>query len=285
MYPTEKKGKYLGLENLSDQELRLLLWKDFAAFGEEGPDEELISSAMLVMQQRAGDRENSAEAVRALAEFHRNHDLNQTRRRPRGKHRENRKPVYLKVKRACSALAATACALLIFCAPVAHGSTILETMVNWKQSTFSFPDQKETGTVAVLTTPDYLKTVDAISSRTGASLLPTWYPEDTEVNCVEDNSSDSTLDYCILFSRGEQDFAISVLVYEEGNRPTSVYEKNKDSGSACYTDSGMPYYLMKNMEKSVAVWQGKTSEYCILGFLTTEEIQHMMNSIRMGDET
>lgn len=56
MHPTETNGKYPGLENVSDQELRWLLWKDFASFGEEGPDQELISSAMLVMQQRAGDR-------------------------------------------------------------------------------------------------------------------------------------------------------------------------------------------------------------------------------------
>ena len=284
IHPIEKEETYRRLEKLSDQELRSFLWKDFVAFGEEGPDLDLILNVTKVIQQRDENIENADDVESALAKFHSTYDLNPKRTFPKTKRHEKMQGVPPKVKRLVSTVAATACALIVFCAPVAHGSTILETMVNWKQSTFSPPNQQSSGTVAVLTTPDYLKVVDAVSTCAGSSLLPNWYPEDTVVNYVEENSSPNTLDYCISFSRGEKDFAISILVYDEINQPSSVYEKNRGSGSVCYPDSGMPYYLMKNLERSVAVWQGKTSEYCILGFLTTEEIQHMMNSIIIGDE-
>lgn len=197
IHSIEKEGTYSRLEKLSDQELQSLLWKDFVTFGEEGPDLDLVLNVTKVIQQRNGNIENTDDVESALAKFHSRYNLNEKITSPNTKKRGQVQIVPPKAKRLFSTIAATACAFLIFCAPVAHGSTILETMVNWKQSTFSLPNQQSSGTVAVLTTPDYLKVVDAVSTRAGSSLLPNWYPKDTVVNYVEDNSSENTLDYCI----------------------------------------------------------------------------------------
>lgn len=132
IHPIEKEETYRRLEKLSDQELRSFLWKDFVTFGEEGPDLDLILNVTKVIQQRDGKIENADDVESALAKFHSTYDLNPKRTFPKTKRHEKMQGVPPKMKRLVSTVAATACALIVFCAPVAHGSTILETMVNWK---------------------------------------------------------------------------------------------------------------------------------------------------------
>ena len=189
-----------------------------------------------------------------------------------------------KRKRWLTSVVAAACAVFVFCAPVAHGSTILETMTNWKQTTFSTPDQQEIGTVAVLTNPDYLKVVEAVENATGTALLPNWYPDGMTVEQVEDNSDDNLLSYVIVFSKEKQHFLLSVLTYDKNSAMNSMYEKNEDSGDVRYTSGGMPYYVMENLERTVVVWKDKTAEYNLSGFLTQDELEYMMNSIDTGDD-
>ena len=63
-----------------------------------------------------------------------------------------------------------------------------------------------------------------------------------------------------------------------------MYEKNEDSGDVQYTSSGMPYYVMENLERTVVVWKDETAEYSLSGFLTQDELERMMNSIDLGDD-
>lgn len=189
-----------------------------------------------------------------------------------------------KRKRWLTSVVAAACAVFVFCAPVAHGSTILETMTNWKQSTFSLPNQQESGTVAVLTNPDYLKVVETVKDATGTALLPNWYPDGTTVEQVEDNSNDNFLSYSIILSKAKQHLLLSALTYDKNSTINSMYEKNEDSGDVQYTSSGMPYYVMENLERTVVVWKDETAEYSLSGFLTQDELERMMNSIDLGDD-
>ena len=46
--------------------------------------------------------------------------------------------------------------------------------------------------------------------------------------------------------------------------------------------NGTPYYVMKNLERNVVIWQGDKEEYCLSGYLTDQEIERMMESISTG---
>lgn len=286
--PESQQGKYAYLEQLTTEELDELLRLDFNA-NEEDADPELVLAIMEVIMKREPEsipQIKPEETWKTFQARNLTEEPEQTTDEKAEQEEENIVEYRLprKRKRWLTSVVAAACAVFVFCAPVAHGSTILETMTNWKQSTFSLPNQQESGTVAVLTNPDYLKVVEAIKAYTDTPLLPNWYPDGTTVENVEDTSDDNSLGYVILFSKSKQDFLLSVLIHSENSSVNSTYEKDKESGDVRYTSSGMPYYVMENMERSVVVWQGKKAEYSLSGFLTQEELEHMINSIDLGDD-
>lgn len=284
-YPENKQGKYRYLEQLSTEELNELLRMEFNA-DEENADPELVLAIMEVIAEREPENTPPIRPEETWKTFQARNLTEQ----PEQTTEENAElenvveyQIPRKRKRWLTSVVAAACAVFVFCAPVAHGSTILETMTNWKQTTFSLPNQHESGTVAVLTNPDYLKVVEAVKAYTDTPLLPNWYPDGTTVDYVENNSVDGIVDYCVSFSRTEQDFSLYVLIYDENSSINSTYEKNEDSGSVQYTSDGMPYYVMKNLERTVVVWQRGNAEYSLSGFLTEEEIAYILNSIDLGD--
>lgn len=287
-YPEKQQGKDAYLEQLTTEELDELLRLEFNA-DEEDADPELVLAIMEVIAKREPEDIPPTDPEETWKTFQARNltkPSEQTTEDTNTKQEETiveYQPPHRR-KRWFASVVAAACAVFVFCAPVAHGSTILETMTNWKQSTFSLPNQQETGTVAVLTNPDYLKVVEAVKAYTDTPLLPNWYPDGTTVDYVENNSDDNVLSYCVSFTRAEQRFSLSVFTYNEGSSMNSTYEKNENSGSVQYTSGGMPYYVMENMERTVAIWQGDKAEYSLSGFLTEEEIADMLNSIDLGDD-
>ena len=287
-YPEKQQGNDAYLEQLSTEELEELLRLDFNA-DEEDADPELVLAIMEVIQKREPENIPPIQPEETWKTFQAR-NLTETPQRTTDEKADQEEetveeyPFPRKRKRWLTSVVAAACAVVVLCAPVAHGSTVLETMVNWKQSTFSLPNQQESGTVAVLTNPDYLKVVDAVKNATDTALLPAWYPDGTTVDFIEDNSMNGIVSYYISFSKAEQNFSLAVFVYREGDSVSTFHEKNENSGAVQYTSDGMPYYLMENMGQTVAVWQGKTAEYTLSGFLTEEEIANMLNSIDLGDD-
>lgn len=287
-YPKKQQGKYAYLEQLTTEELDELLRLEFNA-NEEDADPELVLAIMEVIAEREPEDIPPIDPEETWKTFQARNltkPSEQTTEDTNTKQEETvveYQPPHRR-KRWFASVVAAACAVFVFCAPVAHGSTILETMTNWKQSTFSLPNQQETGTVAVLTNPDYLKVVEAVKDAAGTALLPNWYPDGTTVDRVEDHSRDSVLGYYISFSKAEEEFSLFIIAYDTKSSMSSIHEKNETSGTIQYTSGGMPYYLMENLERTVAVWQGKTAEYSLSGALTKEEIKHMINSIDLGDD-
>lgn len=286
--PKNQQGKYAYLEQLTTEELDELLRLEFNA-DEEDADPELVLAIMEVIAKREPEDIPPTDPEETWKTFQARNltkPSEQTTEDTNTKQEETiveYQPPHRR-KRWFASVVAAACAVFVFCAPVAHGSTILETMTNWKQSTFSLPNQQETGTVAVLTNPDYLKVVDAVKNATDTALLPNWYPDGTTVDYVENNSDDNVLSYCVSFSRAENNFSLSVLMYDGNSSTNSTYEKNENSGFVQYTSDGMPYYVMENMDRTVAIWQEDKAEYSLSGFLTEEEIANMLNSIDLGDD-
>ena len=288
--PENKQGKYAYLEQLTTEELDELLRLDFNA-DEEDADPELVLAIMEVIMKREPESIPQIKPEETWKTFQARNLTEEPENEAEQEEKQEKVISFPqeyqlphKRKRWLTSVVAAACAVFVFCAPVAHGSTVLETMVNWKQSTFSLPNQQETGTVAVLTNPDYLKVVEAVKAYTDTPLLPNWYPDGTTVDYVEDNSDDNVLSYCVAFTRAEQRFSLYVLAYDEESSMNSTYEKNANSGAVQYTSDGMPYYVMKNVEQTAAIWQGDKAEYSLSGFLTEEEIADMLNSIDLGDD-
>lgn len=286
--PEKQQGKYAYLEQLTTEELDELLRLEFNA-DEEDADPELVLAIMEVIAKREPEDIPPIDPEETWKTFQARNltkPSEQTTEDTDTKQEETvveYQPPHRR-KRWFASVVAAACAVFVFCAPVAHGSTILETMTNWKQSTFSLPNQQESGTVAVLTNPDYLKVVDAVKNATDTALLPNWYPDGTTVDYVENNSDDNVLSYCVSFSRAENKFSLSVLMYDGNSSTNSTYEKNENSDFVQYTSDGMPYYVMENMDRTVAIWQEDKAEYSLSGFLTEEEIANMLNSIDLGDD-
>lgn len=284
--PKNQQGKYAYLEQLTTEELDELLRLEFNA-DEEDADPELVLAIMEVIAKREPEDIPPIDPEETWKTFQARNltkPSEQTTEDTNTKQEETiveYQPPHRR-KRWFASVVAAACAVFVFCAPVAHGSTILETMTNWKQSTFSLPNQQETGTVAVLTNPDYLKVVEVVKAYTDTPLLPNWYPDGTTVDYVEDNSLNGIVDYCISFTKGEQTYSLFIFMCGENDTMKSTYEKDTNSGSVRYTSNGMPYYTVKNLERNVVIWQGKMSEYCISGYLSEEEIEQMMDSIDLG---
>lgn len=288
--PENQQGKYAYLEQLTMEELDELLRLDFNA-NEEDADPELVLAIMEVIMKREPESVPQIKPEETWKTFQARNLTEEPENEAEQEEKQEKVISFPqeyqlphKRKRWLTSVVAAACAVFVFCAPVAHGSTILETMTNWKQTTFSTPDQQETGTVAVLTNPDYLKVVEAVENATGTALLPNWYPDGMTVEQVEDNSDDNLLSYVIVFSKEKQHFLLSVLTYDKNSAMNSMYEKNEDSGDVRYTSGGMPYYVMENLERTVVVWKDKTAEYNLSGFLTQDELEYMMNSIDTGDD-
>ena len=284
--PKNQQGKYAYLEQLTTEELDELLRLEFNA-DEEDADPELVLAIMEVIAKREPedippiDPEETWKTFQARNLTKPSEQITEDTDTKQEETVVEYQPPHRR-KRWLASVVAAACAVFVFCAPVAHGSTILETMTNWKQSTFSLPNQQESGTVAVLTNPDYLKVVEVVKAYTDTPLLPNWYPDGTTVDYVEDNSLNGIVDYCISFTKGEQTYSLFIFMCGGNDTMKSTYEKDTNSGSVRYTSNGMPYYTVKNLERNVVIWQGKMSEYCISGYLSEEEIEQMMDSIDLG---
>ena len=284
--PEEIRKTYPGLEALSVEELDDLLQEEFLLSDQDGPDTDLIQAILAEIQIKEGTTTPSEEAQASLEAFFADQDQREAApeeptvipfpHKPKKERTHHR-------KRWLPSVVAAACLVCFLCAPAAHGSTALESMINWKKSTFVL-SHGEGDTPPVVTDPEYRNILDTVNSRSEVPLLPTWYPEGTEVNYIEDNSNEYVFDCLINFVQGEQEFSMMIFIFDENSSISSTYEKNPGSGQVKYTKEGMPYYVMQNMDRNVAVWSTKTAEICISGYVSEKDIDRMVESIDVGDE-
>ena len=287
--PEEIRKTYPGLEALSVEELDDLLQEEFLLSDQDGPDTDLIQAILAEIQIKEGTTTPSEEAQASLEAFFADQDQREAApeeptvipfpHKPKKERTHHR-------KRWLPSVVAAACLVCFLCAPVAHGSTALESMINWKTSTFSIPKGEEpTGAVAVMTDPDYLEMLYTLQLYTDDSILPHWYPDGAKVEYVESYQLDTCLGYSVGLIDGDQRFSIGVeLLLDKRYEGNTVYEKNPGSGEVKYTKKGMPYYTMKNVERNVAIWKIGDAECHISGYVSERDIEHMIESIDMGDE-
>ena len=284
--PEEIRKTYPGLEALSVEELDDLLQEEFLLSDQDGPDTDLIQAILAEIQTKEGTTTPSEEAQASLEAFFA--DQAQREAVPEEPtvipfpHKPKKERTHHR-KRWLPSVVAAACLVCFLCAPVAHGSTALESMVNWKKATFVLPGGED-NKLPVVTDSEYLEVLDEVKSRSDVPLLPTWFPEGTELSSVEKNVDDELYVCCMFFTKGEQTFALDVYLYNEDTNITVTHEKNAGSGQVKYTKKGMPYYVMQNVDRNVAVWSTKRSDVSISGYLSEREIDRMIESIDVGDE-
>lgn len=284
--PEEIRKTYPGLEALSVEELDDLLQEEFLLSDQDGPDTDLIQAILAEIQTKEGTTTPSEEAQASLEAFF----ADQTQREAAPEeptvipfpHKPKKERTHHR-KRWLPSVVAAACLVCFLCAPVAHGSTALESMINWNKATFVLPGGED-NRLPVVTDPEYLEVLDEVKSRSDVPLLPTWFPEGTELSTVEKNADDELYVCCMFFTKGEQTFALDVYLYNEDTNITVTHEKNAGSGQVKYTKKGMPYYVMQNVDRNVAVWSTKRADVSISGYLSEREIDRMVESIDVGDE-
>lgn len=284
--PEEICKTYPGLEALSVEELDDLLQEEFLLSDQDGPDTDLIQAILAEIQIKEGTTTPSEEAQASLEAFFADQDQREAApeeptvipfpHKPKKKRTHHR-------KRWLPSVVAAACLVCFLCAPVAHGSTALESMINWNKATFVLPGGED-NRLPVVTDPEYLEVLDEVKSRSDVPLLPTWFPEGTELSTVEKNADDELYVCCMFFTKGEQTFALDVYLYNEDTNITVTHEKNAGSGQVKYTKKGMPYYVMQNVDRNVAVWSTKRADVSISGYVSERDIDRMVESIDVGDE-
>lgn len=299
--PKNTLGKYPWLEQLSTQALEDLLRQDFAA-GEGHSDPDFVTAILEVIAQRTPDEALPVDTDTAWASLRartldKPHDPAPTEEEPKEepfpapKRRRPRRPWVV---------AAVVCLLVCLLAVPVQGQSLLESLVSWTGSTFTFLPQEDTGeepaNLPSLADPSfsareefsddeiyskvvYQQVEEAVADLTDRPVLPTWYPEGSLLTRVEENPMDDGYNFTLVFSWNDTEFMVSVTVYNsEADMDILNYEKNEGSPEEYYV-TGIPHYIMGNMARNVAIWRNGTVECSIQGFLTVDQLKQMIDSI------
>ena len=308
--PKTLLGNYPGLEQLTTQQLEDLLRQDFAA-GEGHSDPDFVAAILEVIAQRTPDEALPVDTDTAWASLRartldKPHDPTPTeedpqvvpfpdpkppRQEPPAKSRRPRRPWVV---------AAVVCLLVCLLAVPVQGQSLLETLVTWTGSTFSFLPQEGTGeepaTLPSQADPDfssreafaddeayseavYPQVQAAVASLTDRPVLPTWYPEGSLLTRVEENPMDDGYSLTLVFSWDHTEFMVSVTVYNsEAEMDIQHYEKNEGNPEP-YTIHNISHYIMGNMDRNSAVWRNGPVECSLRGSLTVDQLKQMIDSI------
>lgn len=299
--PKNTLGKYPWLEQLSTQALEDLLRQDFAA-GEGHSDPDFVAAILEVIAQRTPDEALPVDTDTAWASLRartldKPHDPAPTEEEPKEepfpapKRRRPRRPWVV---------AAVVCLMVCLLAVPVQGQSLLESLVSWTGSTFTFLPQEDIGeepaNLPSLADPSfsareefsddetyskvvYQQVEEAVADLTDRPVLPTWYPEGSLLTRVEENPMDDGYNFTLVFSWDDTEFMVSVTVYNsEADMDILNYEKNEGSPEEYYVN-GIPHYIMGNMARNSAVWRNDTAECSIRGFLTTDQLKQIIDSI------
>lgn len=308
--PKTLLGNYPGLEQLTTQELEDLLRQDFAA-GEGYSDPDLVTAILEVIAQRTPDEALPVDTDTAWASLRartldKPHDPTPTEEDPKvvpfpdPKPPRQEPPAKSRRPRRPWVVAAVVCLMVCLLAVPVQGQSLLESLVSWTGSTFTFLPQEDTGeepaNLPSLADPSfsareefsddeiyskvvYQQVEEAVADLTDRPVLPTWYPEGSLLTRVEENPMDDGYYLVLVFSLNGNEFSVAVTVYDsEKEMDIRNYEKNEGSPEE-YPVHGITHYIMGNMARNVAIWRNGNVECSIQGFLTVNQLEQMIDSI------
>ena len=288
------------------QELENLLHQDFeASQGTLKPEDVLAIAEELNRRQTDTPTQETVqaswEAFRArIREGDRPAQEEKEVSPPSTANRPTGQPDRRKALRRGIAVAAVVCLMVCLLVVPVQGQSLLETLVSWTGNTFTFLPQGNTNedpaTLPSQADPffsareefsddeTYSKVVyqqveEAVADLTDRPVLPTWYPEGSQLTRVEENLMDDGYDLTLVFSLDGTEFTISFTFYNsKGDMDIRNYEKNEGSPEP-YTIHGISHYIMGNMERNSVIWRNGTVECGIQGILTEKQLKQMIDSI------
>ncbi|MCU6750077.1 Uncharacterised protein [uncultured Oscillibacter sp.] len=288
--PSDRNTAYPFLEQMRTEELEALLQQEFTAADGGEPDVDYIMAIMEVMKQRDANppaaevdvdaawrdfKENyqgqaSAYETEVLPERDSSHLDQITSPSPKKKSR-----------RILRAAVITAACIVILCgAASAFGFDILQAFADWTAETFGFvtPGQEE----AEAPQDDPYNTLRlAVSERTDLPVVPTWFPEDTElVGSISVVEQIGMIRLQGTFENSQEQFTIRIQIYDSvPEKYDGTYQIDSNSFEL-YEVDGITYYLMSNNDTNSVAWLNGVVEGHIQGHVSFDGLKKMVDSIQ-----
>ena len=288
--PSDRNTAYPFLEQMRTEELEALLQQEFTAADGGEPDVDYIMAIMEVMKQRDANppaaevdvdaawrdfKENyqgqaSAYETEVLPERDSSHLDQITSPSPKKKSR-----------RILRAAVITAACIVILCgAASAFGFDILQAFADWTAETFGFvtPGQEE----AEAPQDDPYNTLRlAVSERTDLPVVPTWFPEDTElVGSISVVEQIGMIKLQGTFENSQEQFTIRIQIYDSvPEKYDGTYQIDSNSFEL-YEVDGITYYLMSNNDTNSVAWLNGVVEGHIQGHVSFDGLKKMVDSIQ-----
>lgn len=160
----------------------------------------------------------------------------------------------------------------------AAGLDVFGAIGRWTEEKFHF----EIAPTSADGTTDY--TFQEAGNEKGFSknLIPTWYPEGFEAFEPKDNSVEDYVDsvYCQYINKEENRSYLAMVsrYYDSSSIESTVYEKD-ETEVEIYDHNGKNFYIMSNLDSKTATWSDGKVKIDIVGQLTTDEIEQIIDSI------
>lgn len=108
------------------------------------------------------------------------------------------------------------------------------------------------------------------------NILPNWIPDGYQYEGTDISDAPSCKALFISFSNGETEICMTVALLTDTSMRT--YEKDAQNVTT-YTANGVEYYIIQNLKMVDIVWTAETCECSIIGNITIEDAQNMIDSI------
>lgn len=273
--------RFSGLASLSTQDLENLL-RQTLMDEEETADPALTEAIMEVLAQREEQEIPPLDVNAAWEDFRQRRTQNTLRQlqeeTPPEKPAAHARRRSLRFRRTI-AVAAVVCALASLLVLPVSGADTTNSPVYWTNGMFYFLAPYQRRDCPVVHTPIYQEAKRKIAAKTDLPVLPTWYPEGSQMLQLEESETPDESVILLPFLWKGSEYNIAFYFYpNEAAIPESGYYKNPGPVDT-YIVHDVTHYLMMNMERNVAVWRVGTVEVCIQGFLSKDDLLQMIDSI------
>ena len=155
----------------------------------------------------------------------------------------------------------------------AMGYNVWDAMAQWTEDTFSFMAPKENLIYSEEDDPrevlrDYGVTED---------VLPNWLPDGYQYVGIEISETPAQATFYVSYAH--DDDVIRLMISHLSDTDAYVtYEKNRPD-TTTHIANGITYYIIENLKNTTVVWVVGNYECSIIGSISTEEAQNMIDSI------
>lgn len=164
----------------------------------------------------------------------------------------------------------------------AFGFDLWGTIAKWTKSTFSFsgsvPQQTVPLDVSDSNNGDNFETIQQALNHYGVTekLSPTWFPDDYLPEDVKVTETPAKIIFTAAYIRADEEILITIEILSSPF--TRTYEK--DGKDVIISEvNGIEHFIMTNLGITSVVWKHKNYECSIIGNLSLEEAEKMINSI------